>query len=86
MPTWGSTRVTQKWDPHIVVSSCVCVDADADADEVEGRECLGRPFICTSGVEALLILPGEALSCRELEETFDARGLAGACPFVYTEK
>jgi hypothetical protein len=50
---WGSTRVTQKWDPH-VVSSCVCVDPE----EVEGRDCLGLPFglpfICTSGVLAML--------------------------------
>ena len=51
MRTWGSTRVTQKWEPH-VVSSCVCVDVDAE--EIEGRDCLGRPFICTSGVLVML--------------------------------
>lgn len=50
---WGSTRVTQKWAPH-AVSSCVCVDPE----EVEGRDCFGLPFglpfICTSGVLAML--------------------------------
>ena len=46
---WGSTKVTQKWEPH-VVSSCVLVDAE----EEEGRDCLGLPFICTSGVLAML--------------------------------
>jgi len=49
----GSTRVTQKWEPH-VVSSCVCVDPE----EVDVRDfpglLFGLPFICTSGVLAML--------------------------------
>lgn len=46
---WGSTRVTQKWEPH-AVSSCVWVDAE----EEEGLGCLGLPFIWTSGVLEML--------------------------------
>jgi hypothetical protein len=75
----GSTRVTQKWEPH-VVSSCVCVDPE----EVEGRDCLGLPFglpfICTSGV--LAMLAGYVLSGRKTDETSDGRDFAGRCPFV----
>ena len=69
--------MTQKWEPHAASSS---VWVDADADEVEGRDCLGLPFIWTSGVA------GEFLSGREVEETSETRGLAGEWPFTYCEE
>jgi hypothetical protein len=70
MFTWGSMRVTQKWEPH-VVSSCVWVEAD----EVEGWDCLGLPFMWTSGVG--IVLATCVFFGREMDETSDVRGLAG---------
>ena len=58
------------------MSSCVCVDAD----EEDGRECLGLPFIWTSGV--LAMLAGYGLSRCGGDEGSETWVLAGKCAFV----